>query len=91
MTKAISISIPVLLIVLNLYIYRTTTEKIGVYKKIPPFYTIDFTKSGKKNRKSSINHLLDKNPKTYWIKKIKTVGDKWATFQTVNFKNNSQP
>ncbi len=25
------------------------------------------------------------------IKKIKTVGDKWATFQTVNFKNNSQP
>jgi len=25
------------------------------------------------------------------IKKIKTIGDKWATFQTVNFKNNSQP
>ena len=25
------------------------------------------------------------------IKKIRTVGDKWATFQTVNFKNNSQP
>ena len=25
------------------------------------------------------------------IKKIKTKGDKWATFQTVNFKNNSQP
>lgn len=25
------------------------------------------------------------------IKKIKTVGDKWATFQTVNFSNNSQP
>lgn len=25
------------------------------------------------------------------IKKIKTVGDKWATFQTVNFRNNSQP
>lgn len=25
------------------------------------------------------------------IKKIKTVGDKWATFQTVNFQNNSQP
>ncbi|HPF10779.1 MAG TPA: cytochrome c biogenesis protein CcdA [Flavobacteriaceae bacterium] len=25
------------------------------------------------------------------VKKIKTVGDKWATFQTVNFKNNSQP
>ena len=24
-------------------------------------------------------------------KRIKTVGDKWATFQTVNFKNNSQP
>lgn len=24
-------------------------------------------------------------------KKIKTVGDKWATFQTVNFQNNSQP
>ena len=24
-------------------------------------------------------------------KEIKTVGDKWATFQTVNFKNNSQP
>ncbi|MGB0789702.1 MAG: protein-disulfide reductase DsbD family protein, partial [Marinirhabdus sp.] len=24
-------------------------------------------------------------------KKIKTVGDKWATFQTLNFKNNSQP
>lgn len=25
------------------------------------------------------------------VKKIQTVGDKWATFQTVNFKNNSQP
>lgn len=25
------------------------------------------------------------------IKKIRTVGDKWATFQTLNFRNNSQP
>lgn len=25
------------------------------------------------------------------IKEIRTVGDKWATFQTLNFKNNSQP
>jgi len=25
------------------------------------------------------------------IKKIKTVGDKWATLQTINFENNSQP
>lgn len=25
------------------------------------------------------------------VKKIRTVGDKWATFQTLNFKNNSQP
>jgi thiol:disulfide interchange protein DsbD len=25
------------------------------------------------------------------VKKIKTIGDKWATFQTVNFLNNSQP
>ncbi len=25
------------------------------------------------------------------IKKIKTIGDKWATFQTINFENNSQP
>lgn len=25
------------------------------------------------------------------IKPIKTIGDKWATFQTVNFRNNSQP
>jgi len=25
------------------------------------------------------------------LKKIRTVGDKWATFQTVNFQNNSQP
>lgn len=25
------------------------------------------------------------------IKPITTIGDKWATFQTVNFKNNSQP
>jgi len=25
------------------------------------------------------------------IKQIRTIGDKWATFQTVNFKNNSQP
>lgn len=25
------------------------------------------------------------------VKEIKTIGDKWATFQTVNFKNNSQP
>ncbi|WP_029035920.1 protein-disulfide reductase DsbD family protein [Salinimicrobium xinjiangense] len=25
------------------------------------------------------------------VKEIKTIGDKWATFQTLNFKNNSQP
>ncbi len=25
------------------------------------------------------------------VKKIETIGDKWSTFQTVNFKNNSQP
>ena len=25
------------------------------------------------------------------VKQIKTIGDKWATFQTVNFRNNSQP
>jgi thiol:disulfide interchange protein DsbD len=25
------------------------------------------------------------------IKQIRTIGDKWATFQTVNFQNNSQP
>ncbi len=25
------------------------------------------------------------------VKKIKTVGDKWATLQTINFENNSQP
>ncbi len=25
------------------------------------------------------------------VKSIRTVGDKWATFQTVNFQNNSQP
>jgi len=25
------------------------------------------------------------------VKKIRTIGDKWATFQTLNFKNNSQP
>lgn len=25
------------------------------------------------------------------IKSIKTIGDKWATLQTINFKNNSQP
>jgi thiol:disulfide interchange protein DsbD len=33
------------------------------------------------------NYLREKGG----IKKIKTVGDKWATFQTVNFENNSQP
>lgn len=25
------------------------------------------------------------------IKKIRTIGDKWSTFQTLNFRNNSQP
>ena len=25
------------------------------------------------------------------VKEIETIGDKWATFQTLNFKNNSQP
>ena len=30
-------------------------------------------------------------PNSSKIKKIKTIGDKWATFQTINFKNNSQP
>jgi len=30
-------------------------------------------------------------PNNSGVKPIKTVGDKWATFQTVNFQNNSQP
>ena len=25
------------------------------------------------------------------VKDIRTIGDKWATFQTINFNNNSQP
>ena len=25
------------------------------------------------------------------VKNIKTIGDKWATLQTLNFENNSQP
>jgi thiol:disulfide interchange protein DsbD len=25
------------------------------------------------------------------VKDIETIGDKWATLQTINFKNNSQP
>ena len=25
------------------------------------------------------------------VKEIETIGDKWATFQTINFQNNSQP
>ncbi len=32
-----------------------------------------------------------KYPNTKNTKKIKTIGNKWATFQTINFKNNSQP
>ncbi len=32
-----------------------------------------------------------KYPGSNSTKKIKTIGDKWATFQTINFKNNSQP
>ncbi len=75
MTKIISIFIPILLILSNLYIYYATQKKIDVYKKNPPFFTIDFTMSGKKNKISSINHLVDNKSKTYWIKENKTVGD----------------
>jgi hypothetical protein len=32
--------------------------------------------------------FLKKNGK---VKRIKTVGDKWSTFQVINFKNASQP
>ena len=32
-----------------------------------------------------------KYPNSTKSKKIKTIGDKWAAFQTINFKNNSQP
>ena len=40
--------------------------------------------------------LLEENQFNYLkdnggVKSIKTIGDKWATFQTVNFHNNSQP
>lgn len=37
--------------------------------------------------RDQFNYLREKGG----IKKIRTIGDKWATFQTVNFKNNSQP
>ncbi|MBO2544621.1 thioredoxin family protein [Salegentibacter sp. BDJ18] len=37
--------------------------------------------------KAQFNYLKPKGG----IKPIETIGDKWATFQTLNFKNNSQP
>lgn len=37
------------------------------------------------------NQQFDYLKPTGNVKKIKTIGDKWATLQTINFKNNSQP
>ncbi|WP_037320787.1 thioredoxin family protein [Salegentibacter sp. Hel_I_6] len=38
-------------------------------------------------KKAQFNYMKPKGG----IKPIKTIGDKWATFQTLNFQNNSQP
>lgn len=75
MSKFVSISIPILLALLNVYIYFDTTKTIEVYKDNPPFFAIDFTNSHKQNPLSSVNNLLDKNPKTFWVKESKTIGD----------------
>ncbi|WP_010522370.1 protein-disulfide reductase DsbD family protein [Aquimarina agarivorans] len=48
-------------------------------------YVDDRKKLNKENR------FTYQFPNSSKLKKIKTIGDKWATFQTINFKNNSQP
>lgn len=42
-------------------------------------------------KKLPANQQFTYTTKDGLVKEIKTVGDKWATFQTENFKNNSQP
>lgn len=59
-----------LLVVLNLYIYRYTTNKISLYKHTPPFPSLDYTGSG-----DSIYYLTDGNHTTYWRKGLD--GKEW--------------
>uniref|UniRef100_UPI00404A1FF0 cytochrome c biogenesis protein CcdA n=1 Tax=Gelidibacter sp. TaxID=2018083 RepID=UPI00404A1FF0 len=42
-------------------------------------------------RELSVEQQFDYLKSNGTIKKIKTIGDKWATMQTINFQNNSQP
>ncbi len=42
-------------------------------------------------KKLSENQQFDYLKPTGSVKKIRTIGDKWATLQTINFQNNSQP
>lgn len=58
------------LLVLNLYIYHTTQEKIAFYKHNPPFHSLDFT-----NSRNSIYNLLDGDHTTYWKKEKE--GGRW--------------
>ncbi len=60
----LSISLPISLILFNLYLYFYTEKKISLYSKIPPFRIEDFTFS----KKSKLLDLKDGDPKTVWLK-----------------------
>jgi hypothetical protein len=63
MKQVLPILFSFLAIVLNWFIYSSTTEKINRYKRTPPFPAIDHTRSA-----TGIFPLLDGDHTTYWIK-----------------------
>ncbi|MCB1156161.1 MAG: hypothetical protein H7A25_04395 [Leptospiraceae bacterium] len=64
----LSLFLPFTLLFANVFIYFYTSQKIQAYTKNPPFLTYDLSHSNRINRLSSVNHLLDRNPTSLWIK-----------------------
>lgn len=57
-----------LVILSNGMIAWNTKSKIPIYAENPPFRLDDFTGSYKTSSQSKLNHLLDEDPDTKWIK-----------------------
>lgn len=64
----ISILFLSLIVILNLYLYRSTKNKIDLYNQIPPFIWLDYTNSEWQNSNSKVKYLFDNKKETYWRK-----------------------
>ncbi|MBE7412159.1 MAG: hypothetical protein L6Q54_09070 [Leptospiraceae bacterium] len=66
--RVASLTIPIALFFINLYVIIYSETKITEYDINPPFFATDFTESYKLNPQSKIQFIADGKTNTHWIK-----------------------